>query len=201
MGLSKRLSMNSSVALTTSGSGLGKGNPEIDGELASRMISIAGNLARDSMVYVSSDAAAAALEDESGGESAAGEVNFLGCGVVGSRGIAELEPLPWLSVSLSRTILASASFARRTSTLKRHNARSLFGRLINSSVSSPCLSDSSLLTAACIRSFSDVGGTEPEGEDVRGGVDSEPETEMGVDGCSGADAVALRALGPSNRES
>jgi hypothetical protein len=34
------------------------------------------------------------------------------------------------------------------------------------------------------------GRTEPDGDDVQGGVDSEAETEMGVDGCSGADAVA-----------
>jgi hypothetical protein len=55
--------------------------------------------------------------------------------------------------------------------------------------------------AAAIRSRSDVGGTEPEGDDVRGGVDGDGLTEIGVDGCSGALAVALRALGSSKRES
>ena len=68
-------------------------------------------------------------------------------------------------------------------------------------MSSLCRDVSNLLMAAIMRSRSDVGGTEPEGEDVRGGVDNEALTEIGVDGCSGALAVALRALGSSRRES
>lgn len=42
--------MNSSVALTTRGSALGKGKPVAEAELASLMISAAGRRARDAMV-------------------------------------------------------------------------------------------------------------------------------------------------------
>jgi hypothetical protein len=72
---------------------------------------------------------------------------------------------------------------------------------MRSSTRSACLDDSNLLTAAAIRSCSEIGGTEPEGEEVRGGVDRDAEIEIGVDGCSGAEAVAFRALGSSTRES
>lgn len=45
--------------------------------------------------------------------------------------------------------------------------------------------------AANTLSRSDNGGTEPAGEDVRGGVNTEGLTDTGVEGCSGALAVAL----------
>lgn len=79
-------------------------------------------------------------------------------------------------------------------------ARSLLGRVINKSVNSVNRDDSSLLTAASIRSRSDTGGTEPEGDDVLGGVDVAL-METGVEGCSGALAVALWILGSSELES
>jgi len=44
--------MNSSVAFTTRGSGLGNGSPVADEDPAILMISTAGNLAREAMVYV-----------------------------------------------------------------------------------------------------------------------------------------------------
>ena len=49
-------------------------------------------------------------------------------------------------------------------------------------MSSLCRDVSNLLMAAIMRSRSDVGGTEPEGEDVRGGVDNEALTEVGLMG-------------------
>ena len=47
-----RPSMKSSVAFTTSGSALGRGNPVAEDEFASLMISDAGSLASDAIVYV-----------------------------------------------------------------------------------------------------------------------------------------------------
>ena len=44
-------------------------------------------------------------------------------------------------------------------------------------------------------------GREGAGEDVRGGADDEGEMEIGVEGCSGAEAVVLRILGSRRRES
>ena len=44
--------MKSSVAFTTSGSALGRGNPVAEDEFASLMISDAGSLASDAIVYV-----------------------------------------------------------------------------------------------------------------------------------------------------
>lgn len=74
-------------------------------------------------------------------------------------------------------------------------ARSRLGKLIRSSVSSAPREGSSLFTAAAIRSFSDVGATEPAGDSVLGGVDSVAGIDSGVEGWSGADAVALGAFG------
>lgn len=101
----------------------------------------------------------------------------------------------------SKTALASASFARRISVLNKHKARSRLGRLISSSVNSDILDFSSLLMAPTILSLSEVGGKDPEGDEVLGGVDNEVGMEIGVEGCSGADAMAAFVVASSNRES
>ena len=208
--------MKSSVPCTTAGSGLGNGKSTVEGELAILMTSSAGNFASAAIAFSVSalsfvpaipgvvgsgdDVAEAPLEERSGvfGVSAERVITFFDWGVHGGG-----EILAWVfssgSSSLSSTSLASASFARRTSTLKRHMARSLLGKVINKSVSSVSRDDSSLLTAVSIRSRSDTGGTEPEGDDVLGGVDVAL-IETGVDGCSGALAVAMR-LGSIDLES
>ena len=64
---------------------------------------------------------------------------------------------------------------------------------MSSSVNSETCVDSNFETAANIRSLSDVGGTEPEGDSVRGGVEREAGIEIGVEGWSGADAGAFNA--------
>jgi len=199
--------MKSSVPCTTVGSGLGNGKSVVEDELASLMTSPAGNFANVAIALAvfgvtsvfaipgvagsGDDVAEAPLEESSGvlGVSVKREGAFFDWGVYGD---GELLVCAFSSgsSSLSSTILASASFARRTSTLKRHMARSLLGKVINKSVSSVNRDDSSLLTAASIRSRSDTGGTEPEGDDVLGGVDVAL-IETGVEGCSGALAVAL----------
>lgn len=208
--------MNSSVPCTTAASGLGNGKSTVEGELANLMTSSAGNFASAAIAFSVSalgfvlgipgvagsgdDVAEAPLEERSGvlGVSAERVIVFFDWGVCGGG-----EILAWVfssgSSSLSSTSLASASFARRTSPLKRHMARSLLGKVINKSISSVSRDDSSLLTAASIRSRSDTGGTEPEGDDVLGGVDVAL-IETGVDGCSGALAVAIR-LGSIELES
>lgn len=208
--------MNSSVACTTAGSGLGSGKSVVEGELASLMTSSAGNFASAAiavsvlaLVFVPAipgvagsgdDVAEAPLEERSGvvGVSAKRVTAFFDWGVTGGGEIVACVFASGSS-SLSSTSLASASFRRRTSTLKRHMARSLLGKVINKSVSSVSLDDSSLLTAASIRSRSDTGGTEPEGDDVLGGVDVAL-IDTGVDGCSGALAV-LWILGSTELES
>lgn len=124
---------------------------------------------------------------------------FLACGVAGT-GAGGCSTTSSTS-SDSKTTLASAIFARRISVLNKHNARSRFGRLINKSVNSEMSDFSSLLIAATIRSLSEVGGKDPEGEDVRGGVDNEVGIDIGVEGCSGADAMAAFVVASSKRES
>ena len=204
--------MNSSVALTTRGSALGKGSPVADVELANLTISAAGKRARDAMVWVEpgvagtgEEAADGPRDDKSGvwGESAGVDKIFFACGVTGASSAGDDEEARAASPSsLSRTIFPSAIFALRISELKRHIARSRFGRLMIRSVISPCRDVSNLLTAAKMRSLSEVGATDPEGEELRGGVGARLSlNEMGVDGCSGADAVALREAGSSKRES
>jgi len=70
------------------------------------------------------------------------------------------------------------------------------------SVISPCRDVSNLFTAVKIRSLSEVGATDPDGDELRGGLGARLSfNETGVDGCSGADAVALREAGSSNLES
>lgn len=203
--------MNLSVASTTNGSALGSGKPVVDGELAILSISAADSCASDATVCVvpgvggvGEAAADAPREERSGVRGVLSCDTGLGrlfCGVTGSGiGLAAGSSTP---SSLSRTALASTSLARNTSTLKRHMARSRFGRLINNSVRSTAREGSKRVTAAKMRSRSEVvvGATEPEGDEVRGGVERDAATEMGVEGCSGAEAVAFRAFGSSNRES
>ena len=214
IGLSNKPSINSSVACTTSGSGLGNGNPVAEDDLAILMISTAGSFASEAMVCVvplgvgTGEAAADGPREDEAGVCAvfsAVDAIFFDCGVAGSRGADRTDDVSRdgssPTTSLSNTSFASATFARSTSALNRHIARSRLGRLIRRSVSSACRVDSNLLIAANIRSRSETGGTEPDGEDVRGGVESDADTEIGVEGCSGADAVALSALRPSRRES
>jgi len=70
-------------------------------------------------------------------------------------------------------------------------------RSVISTARSGCKRD----TAERSRSFSEVPAVmamEPAGEDVRGGVEMDAEKETGVEGCSGAEAVAL---GSKRRES
>src|SRR5690242_18074122 len=55
------------------------------------------------------------------------------------------------------------------------------------------------------RSFSDAPApaaraTDPEGDDVRGGVEMDAESETGVEGCSGAEAVAFGSRRPESSE-
>src|SRR6266481_1899897 len=105
------------------------------------------------------------------------------------------------AVMTSNTSLASATLFLRTSALSRHNACSLLERLMSRSVISAAFFGLSLMTTAIRRSFSDVlGAMEPNGDEVHGGVERDAERESGVKGCSGADAVAFRALGSSNLE-
>ena len=72
-----------------------------------------------------------------------------------------------------------------------------------SSVSSSTFFFSIFDIALYKRSLSLVGGMDPEGDEVRGGVPPRREVviEMGVLGCSGAEAVASRDLGSKRRES
>lgn len=204
--------MNSSVAFTTSGSAFGNDTPAVD-EFVILMISAAGKRASDVMACVvepgvtgtGDDAAEGPREERSGvcGESdgVAGAVFFV-CGVTGASTADHDETtVPSIS-SLSSTIFPSAIFARSISGLNKHIARSLFGRLIIRSVISPCLDVSNFPTAAKILSLSDVGATDPEGDELRGGVGARFSlNEIGVDGCSGADAVAFNEAGSSSRES
>src|SRR6266481_9524593 len=105
------------------------------------------------------------------------------------------------AVMTSNTSLASATLFLRTSALNRHNACSLLERLMSRSVISVAFFGSSLMTTTIRWSFSDVpGAMEPDGDEVCGGVERDTERESGVEGCSGADAVAFRALGSSNLE-
>ena len=101
----------------------------------------------------------------------------------------------------SSTILASAILALSTSVLNKQRARSRLGRLINRSVSSPICDFSNLLIAWIIRSRSEVRCSDPEGEEVRGGVITEPGIDTGVEGCSGAEAMAALVTGSKRRES
>ena len=106
------------------------------------------------------------------------------------------------AMTTSNTSLASATLFLRTSALNRHNAHSLLERLMSRSVISAAFFSSSLMTTAIRWSFSDVPGMmEPNGDEVRGGVERDAERESGVKGCSGADGVVFRALGSSNLES
>ena len=105
------------------------------------------------------------------------------------------------SSAASRTILASAIFALNNSVLNKQRARSRLGRLINRSVSSPICDFSNLLIAWTIRSRSEVGCSDPEGEEVRGGVEMDPGMDTGVEGCSGAEAMAALVTGSKRRES
>ena len=101
----------------------------------------------------------------------------------------------------SRTILASAILTLNTSVLNKQRARSRLGRLINSSVSSPICDFSNLLIAWTIRSRSEVRCSDPEGEEVRGGVTTDPGMDTGVEGCSGAEAMFALVTGSRRRES
>jgi len=105
------------------------------------------------------------------------------------------------SSAASRTILASAILARNTSVLNKQRARSRLGRLISRSVSSPICDFSNLLIACTMRSRSEVGCNDPEGEEVRGGVTTDPGIDTGVEGCSGAEAMAALVTGSKRRES
>src|SRR6266481_726995 len=106
------------------------------------------------------------------------------------------------TVMTSNTSLASATLFLRTLALNRHNARSLLERLMSRSVISVAFFGLSLTTTAIRWSFSDApGAMEPDGDEVCGDVERDAERESGVEGCSGADGVAFRALGSSNLES
>lgn len=59
--------MNSSVALTTSGSAFARGNPVAFGELANLMISVAGRRARDARVWTVAGAMAGTMADAMAG--------------------------------------------------------------------------------------------------------------------------------------
>lgn len=120
------------------------------------------------------------------------------CGVTGISGGADAGSS---SSAASRTFFASAILALNTSVLNKQRARSRLGRLISRSVSSPMCDFSSLLMACTIRSRSEVGCNEPEGEEVRGGVTTDPGIETGVEGCSGAEAMAALVTGSKSRES
>lgn len=209
--------MNSSVDFVTSGSALGKGRPVAEDEFASLMISEAGNRAKDAMVCTVDEGGEGDVEGTMGalGVAGAGEAVAEGplelkSGVLGdasyvaeiflSTGVcgAGLDACSSSSSSAaSKTNFASAILALRTSTLNKHMARSRLGKLIRSSVSSAPREGSSLFTAAAILSFSDPGATDPAGDSVLGGVDKVAGIDNGVEGWSGADAVAFGALGSS----
>ena len=101
----------------------------------------------------------------------------------------------------SRTIFASAILTLNTSVLNRQRARSRLGRLIKRSASSPICDVSNLLIAWTIRSRSEVRCNDPEGEEVRGGVTTDPGMDTGVEGCSGAEAIVALVTGSRRRES
>src|SRR6266481_6086374 len=142
-------------------------------------------------------------EDKSGvwGESSGGARSNLEWGVMGVAGadalLARFSTMGGLlcsAVMTSNTSLASATLFLRTLALNRHNACSLLERLMSRSVISAAFFGSSLTTTAIRRSFSDaLGAMEPDGDEVRGGVERDAERESGVKECSGADAVAFRA--------
>jgi hypothetical protein len=84
-------------------------------------------------------------------------------------------------------------------------ARSFLLKLSNISVTSAAFAGafwyragSRPVTAMRSRSFSVPGAIDPVGDAVRGGVLMEGVNETGVEGCSGAEAVAANVLGSSN---
>jgi len=119
------------------------------------------------------------------------------CGVTGTGADTGADS----SSAASRTILASAILALNTSVLNKQRARSRLGRLINRSDNSPICDFSNLLIAWTIRSRSEVGCNDPEGEEVREGVTADPGMDTGVEGCSGAEAIAALVIGSKRRES
>ena len=144
--------MNSSVAFTIIGSAFGSGKPVTDEEFTRRMISEAGRRASEAMVYTCAAPAvllalgvagvglAATLgprDDNSGvwGESNEDADTLRCCGVCGT-GTVDTAGVCSSVSSTSSTAFASAILARRTSTLKRHMARSRFGRDMRRSVRS-----------------------------------------------------------------
>lgn len=194
-------------SLTTNGSALGSGSPVALFDVASRMISAAGRRDSDGIVCIelpgvvgAGDAVALGPRKERSGvwgkaSCVVGTAIFLACGVIGTGWIASAAAAS-SSSSLSSTILVSATSARRTSTLKRHSARSRLGRLMRRSVSSAWRVDSNLLIAVNVRSRSD--GARRRGCPRRRG-------EGGADGNGGgrmlgALAVALNAFGSRRRE-
>lgn len=162
-----------------------------EGSLANRIISIAGSSANEARVYeeplvgASAELLGASARDEAEGASAAA---FF-CGGGFSVGFS--------SGSFSSLNISSASltFCLSISLLNKHIALSLLERLMRRSVTAVALSKegSSPETAVRSRSLSPEALVDPDGEDVLGGSEIEPEIERGVEGCSGADAVAMRA--------
>ncbi len=111
------------------------------------------------------------------------------------------------SASASRMLRALSTLVRRYSALNKHIARSFLLRLNSISVTSAAFAGavlyragSRLVTAMSNRSFSVPGAMEPVGDAVRGGVFIEGVNETGVEGCSGAEAVAASVLGSSSVE-
>lgn len=109
-------------------------------------------------------------------------------GVVGAAvGTVDTDCASAASSSASNTALASATLFFKYSGLNKHIALSFFDNDIKRLVMSAACDASTRETAAWSLSFSEPRSREPDGDEVRGGSESEPVAEKGVDGCSGAD--------------